>query len=207
MGRSGLTTRQAACVAAVVAIAVYASTLGHGFAYDDPRVITDNPAIRDLADWRRIFTTPSWFMDGTSTIAFRPLTTWTFAANYAVHGLAPWGYHAVNLALHAVVSALVVMVAAAIGAPVAVAGLAGLLFAVHPVHTEVVANGVGRAELLAAALVLLAFWLHRIAPRSSRPVAANAVSAVAYGLALLAKEHAIGFLVVLPLADLLLDDD
>ena len=34
--------------------------------------------------------------------------------------------------------------------------LAGLLFALHPVHTEAVAGIVGQAELLCAALVILA---------------------------------------------------
>jgi tetratricopeptide (TPR) repeat protein len=195
-----------ACAVGVLAFAVYTNTLGHGFAYDDPRVITDNPAIRDLSDWRRIFTTPSWFMDGTSTIAFRPLTTWTFAANYALDGVAPVGYHLVNVVLHAVVSALVVLVAIAIGAPTALAGIAGALFAVHPIHTEVVANGVGRAELLAAALALLALWLHRMAGRSTHPRTLDTGCVVAYGLALLSKEHTIAFLVLLPLTDLLLDD-
>jgi protein O-mannosyl-transferase len=195
------------CGVGVLAFAVYANTLGHGFAYDDQRVITDNPAIRDLTDWRRIFTTPSWFMDGTSTIAFRPLATWTFAANYALHGAAPFGYHLVNVVLHAVASALVVLVATAIGAPPALAGTAGALFAVHPIHTEVVANGVGRAELLAAVLALLALWLRRVAAHSTHPRALNAGSVLAYGLALLSKEHTIGFLVLLPLTDLLLDDD
>src|SRR5947209_1281090 len=37
-----------------------------------------------------------------------------------------------------------------------VAVVAGLLFAVHPLHTEVVANIVGRAEILAALWSLLA---------------------------------------------------
>jgi tetratricopeptide (TPR) repeat protein len=190
----------------LLACAVYANTLGHGFAYDDPRVIVDNPAIRDWTDWRRIFTTPSWFLEGEATTAFRPLTTWTFAANRALHGTAPLGYHVVNVLLHAAVSALVVLVAHGIGTTGAVAALAGVLFAVHPIHTEVVANCVGRAELLAAALALLAFWLHRGAVRSPRGGTLDALAAGAYALGLLAKEHTIAMLVVLPLTDLVLDD-
>jgi tetratricopeptide (TPR) repeat protein len=191
----------------VLAFAVYANTLGHGFAYDDPRVIVDNPAIRDVTDWRRIVTTPSWFMDGAGTIEFRPLATWSFAVDYALHGTAPFGYHLVNVVLHAGVSALLVLLVATIGAPTVVAGIAGALFAVHPIHTEVVANGVGRAELLAAVLALLALWLHRLAARRTRPGALDAGSVVAFGLALLSKEHALGYLALLPLTDLLLDDD
>ena len=33
--------------------------------------------------------------------AYRPVTTASFAANYAIHGPAPLGYHVVNVALHA----------------------------------------------------------------------------------------------------------
>jgi tetratricopeptide (TPR) repeat protein len=191
---------------AALALAVYANTLGHGFAYDDHRVIVDNPAVRDATDWRRIFTTPSWFMEAAPTIAFRPLATWTFAANHAAGGLAPAGYHLVNVVLHAVVSVLVVATAMATGLPLGSAAVAGVLFAVHPIHTEVVANGVGRAELLAAAFALAALWLRRGSARAARSALRDAASVAAFGAALLSKEHAIGFLLVLPLADLLLDD-
>ena len=38
---------------------------------------------------------------------------------------------------------------------------AGLLFALHPIHTEAVVNVVGRAELLSAMFFLLAFASYR----------------------------------------------
>lgn len=41
--------------------------------------------------------------------------------------------------------------------------LAGLLFAVHPIHTEAVAGIVGQAELLCAALSILAFMAYMAA--------------------------------------------
>jgi hypothetical protein len=58
-----------------------------------------------------------------------------------------------NVLAHAVVSALVTTVAFSLGASPNAAVLAGALFAVHPIHTEAVANGVGRAELL------VCYWL------------------------------------------------
>ena len=41
--------------------------------------------------------------------------------------------------------------------------LAGLLFALHPIHTEAVAGIVGQAELLCAALSILAFMAYMAA--------------------------------------------
>src|SRR2546422_11092397 len=59
-----------------------------------------------------------------------------------------------------------------------------MLFAVHPVHVEAVANVVGRAELMAAAFTLLAVYA---ALEADRPV----WSAVCWALGLLSKEVAV----------------
>jgi tetratricopeptide (TPR) repeat protein len=64
------------------------------------------------------------------------------------------GYHVVNVALHALVTVEAlylgsILLGSAVGGAVTAA-----LFAVHPIHTEAVTSIVGRAELLAALLVL-----------------------------------------------------
>ena len=118
-----------------------------------------------------------------------------------MHADRPFGYHLVNVLGHAGVSALVVVFAQRFGLALRTAALAGALFAVHPIHTEVVANAVGRAEILAAALALLAL-LARLTPGPT----ATAGAAVAYALALLAKEHTIALLALLPLVDFLFTD-
>jgi tetratricopeptide (TPR) repeat protein len=194
------------CAVGVLAIAVYANTLEHGFAWDDPRVIVDNAAAHDPGDWRRIFGTPSWFMEGESTTVYRPLATWTFAVSHALHDGRPFGYHVANVLLHAVVAMLLVLLALAAGSGLPAAALGGALFAVHPIHTEVVANGVGRAELLAAAFALGALWLALLADRRRHAGVLRAGCVLAYALALLSKEHAIAVLVLVPLTDLLVTD-
>jgi tetratricopeptide (TPR) repeat protein len=192
----------AVAIPALLACAVYANSLANGLVYDDVSVIAENEAVRDPLDLRTIFLTPSWYQQGNPTILYRPLATWTFALNHALHGLDPPGYHLVNVLLHAGASALLVALALELGLPVAVAGLAGILFAVHPIHTEAVANVVGRAELLAAALVFVALGAARRAANGARPLGASVVAVAAYGLALLAKEHVVAVLVLVPLADL-----
>src|SRR5690606_9410514 len=81
-----------------------------------------------------------------------------------------------------------------VGFPAAVA--ATLLFTAHPVHAEVVANGVGLAELLSA-LFLLAAVLVATAPNPSRHFH---LSLGVLGLAaLLSKESGITILALIPL--------
>ena len=198
--------RWAAAASAILALAVYFNSLQNDLVYDDLHVIVGNEAAHHPLDWRTILGTPSWFLQGNPSIQYRPLTTWTFALDYAVHGQKPFGYHLVNVLAHAGVSVLVVLLGASLGLSARTAALAGALFAVHPIHTEAVASVVGRAEILAAGLALLALLWQRAAARGTRPLLASTAAVAAYGLALFAKEHAIGLLVVLPLADLVAAD-
>ncbi len=153
-------SRTAVLAVALAAVLPYLHTLGHGFAYDDGVEVVDNAFIRSTQGMGRIFTNPVWAGSGHGSSAYRPLTTLTFALNHAIEGLAPIGYHLVNLLLHALVSALVLALGLGLGLPLAAATLAGLLYAVHPIHVEAVANVAGRKELLVTAFALGAVLLH-----------------------------------------------
>ncbi|CAI8032112.1 Protein O-mannosyl-transferase TMTC3, partial [Geodia barretti] len=82
--------------------------------------------------------------------SYRPLTVATFRLNYMLHELEPLGYHLVNVLLHSAVVYLYVLLCGVVFSEVWPALIAGLLFAVHPIHTEAVTGLVGRAELLSA---------------------------------------------------------
>ena len=195
-------THAGALLAALLALVVYANSLRNDLVYDDGPVIVANEAAHHPTHWRALFFTKSWGNE----LSYRPLTVWTFALDFALHGLHPFGYHLVNVIGHAAVAAGLVIVAAALGASPLAAGMAGVLFAVHPVHTESVANVVGRAELLAAGWVLLALLLQRRAAMAGWPLTGIAAAAGAYGLALLSKENAIALIALMPLADLVFSD-
>ena len=126
--------------------------------FDDKAAVVRNPVVNGDAPLARVWAVDFWGLDELQSAAshksFRPLVTLTYRANYVLHGIEPFGYHVVNVALHVVNSAL-----AALATPAAFgwragsrrAGLAAaLLFVVHPVHVEAVQNTVGRAELLMA---------------------------------------------------------
>src|SRR5438105_1276809 len=106
-----------AALAALLALAVHATSLPNGLVLDDGEVILQNEAVRDPLAWRRILLTSSWVASDRPTTSYRPFTTWTFALDQALHGERPLGYHLVNVVAHAGTAALVVSFAATLGLP------------------------------------------------------------------------------------------
>ncbi|XP_077356844.1 protein O-mannosyl-transferase TMTC2-like isoform X2 [Festucalex cinctus] len=141
-----------------VAVGVYVNTLDADFCYDDSRAIKTNQDLLPATPWTNILYDDFWgtlLTHSGSHKSFRPLCTLTFRLNYVLHGLRPFGYHLLNVALHGLVTAAFT----AFTRPLLGGGLwtllAGLLFASHPVHTEAVAGVVGRADVGAALFFLL----------------------------------------------------
>ncbi len=168
MGSSLLARRPLLVAAPIVALAAvlpFAGTIGHGFALDDAPEIVQNDRVRSLAGIPRAFAEGAWQGAGETNPIYRPLTTATYALNHAVGGLSPSGYHLVNVVLHALVSLLVLALALRLGLAPLAAAAGALLFAIHPVHVEVVANVAGRKDALAAVFVLLAVLAHATALR------------------------------------------
>jgi len=79
-----------------------------------------------------------------------------------------------------------------------VALAAALIFTVHPIHTEVVANIKGRDEVVSLLGSLAALYLSLRAFYEKKPVL-NLAAAALFFLALLSKENAITFLAIVPL--------
>jgi protein O-mannosyl-transferase len=135
--------------------ALYASTTRYTFTYDDVPIIVRQPLLHSLANWREILVVPWWKYD-----LYRPLTSLTLAADWSLSGGNPQLFHLNNALLHGLASLLVFLLAVDL-LPYGAALVAGLLFAVHPVHVEAVANVVGRAEVLATVFTLLAALAYR----------------------------------------------
>lgn len=186
----------------------YLTSLPNQFAYDDVAIVRDNHRIRDWSDFRAIFLTDWWQpQDDVAQLEhrhrdrlYRPLTLWSFALNYAFAGLNPLGYHLTNVLLHGIACGLAYLVIRRLVGDARVAFVAAVLFAVHPVHAEAVANVVGRAEILAAIFLLLGCreWT---ADHGAPRMAQSAAAALCFLFALLAKETAICYL---PIALLIL---
>jgi len=140
--------------ALAVAVAVAAPGLMNGFAYDDLPLVVENARITRLLPPWGYFVQSYWPAGG----LYRPLSVWFLALQWKLGGGAPWIFHATNVMLHALVTGLVYLLARRLMAPYW-AAVAAVLFAVHPVHVEAVANVVGISELLCCALVLGAVLL------------------------------------------------
>ena len=164
-----------AVVVALVSCLVYLPALRNEFVYwDDNLYIFENPYIRslDAAFFR-------WAFFGFHICNWHPLTWVSHALDYAVWGMNPLGHHLTNIMLHAVNTALVVLLVLQLievvgersgqsgraaflngrGALIA-AGVTGLLFGIHPVHVESVAWVSERKDLLCALFFLASLILY-----------------------------------------------
>ena len=173
----------------LLACAVYANSLGNRFAYDDQHIVVNNTPIQSWETLPEALVAPYWPVAyGRELGLWRPVTTALLGVQYLAGGGQPFLFHAVNVVVHAGASLLVLALLLelmSVGAALA----AALIFAVHPVHVEAVANVVGHSELLSTAAVLAACLVHvRAGPvsRWSSALAVGALYAVGFG----AKEGA-----------------
>ncbi len=186
-----------------LALLLYGNTLKNGFVNDDKPLVANNALVNDASRLGDIFTSGYWSTRQDSVPElYRPLTILSLALNRRLSGAAPSGFHLVNLLLHGCVSYLIFRLALSIGMTRAAAWAAGLLFAVHPVHTEAVAPVVGRSELLAAIFFLAALRLHHGMARGEGRAAFAFGAAGCYLAASLSKEGALIFPTIALLTDL-----
>lgn len=182
--------RTAFLLVGVVATAIYLNALGNGFAYDDNHIVLNNTALHSLETLPGALLEPYWPGSyGPELGLWRPVSSALYGLQWMLWGGEPLLFHAVNVVMHVVASLLVVLLLADL-LPLAAAFVAGLVFAVHPVHVEAVANVVGLSELLSTICVLGAALLHiRAGPRSGwgPSLAIGALYAIGFG----AKESAV----------------
>ena len=180
--------RRAALVAlglAVLILVSYLPALSAGFVWDDS-AFAEEPVIREGASG--LF--KIWFSPRAITNEghYWPVVYTSFWIEHKLWGLAPFGYHLVNLLLHLIATLLVWRLLLRLEVPGAL--LAAAVFAVHPLHVESVAWVIERKDLLSAVFYLGAFgaWLRFV--EDARPARyLNCLSQ--FVLALLSKSIAV----------------
>src|SRR3989449_3340403 len=144
-------------------------------------IVADNTLVHGVSGLWRAFAMPYW-PPAAGGYLYRPLVVATYALAWLVAPAGAWWFHGVNVLWHAGASTAVALLARR-SAGDAAGWLAGVLFAVHPVHVEAVANVVGRAELMAAVFSVVAVYA-----ALARWHAGWSAAALAFGL--LSKENA-----------------
>jgi protein O-mannosyl-transferase len=199
----------------VSAFALYAAALGYGYALDDELVFGKNLFVQK--GWTgigEIFANDSFLgyfqkkedlfrLEGGR---YRPLSLVTFAMEVGLFGKEKTGIsHGINLFLYGVNGILLYRVLLGL-LPVSANGVwywsaafwGALLFMLHPLHVECVANIKGRDEILALTLALASLY-------ATLKYLGNgnrlwwALSGVFLLLGMLAKENVLTFVAVIPL--------
>lgn len=190
----------------LVSALVYGNTLNNGFALDDTLVLLGNSftqqGLSGLGDiWTKDMFVGAHGKEFDLTGGrYRPLSLTVFAIMHEFFGKSAFVGHLINVLFFASSCVLIYHVLLKIfhrfneWIPLVTA----LIFAVHPIHTEVVANIKSLDEIMALFFLLLA--MYKMFERDTKSVV---LSSIFYLLALLSKENTITALGIIPLTFLM----
>lgn len=195
----------------LLAFTVYANTLGHEFTQDDAIVIYDNDYTQQgISGIKDIFgndTFSGFFKEeGKEKLVaggrYRPMTLAAFAVIWQFFGNTPWVFHlfvVLNYVLLCLVFYWVIRMFDFKNSQTSItfALLASIVYAVHPIHTEVVANVKGLDEtwsLLWSLLALLSAWKYQ----KRGAIISLIGSSICMWVALLSKESALPWILLIP---------
>ena len=184
------------------AFLLYTNTIGHGYVLDDDLVCNKNQFVQDgFAGIKDIFT-HSWYYGFTNTPDryYRPMMLASFAIENSVLGNEPSTYHFMNVLYYALGCAFLFLLLQILfkNKPFWFPLTITLLFAAHPLHTEVVANIKSRDEIFAF-LGLLGVIYGMVKYNRKNKVGFFILALMSYFFAILSKEAALAILGVVPL--------
>ena len=184
-------SRRLVCaLVALAACVVYSNTLSYGAAWDDSRIVLASGATQGVSEIPAMFRHPLSRDVPVGRSPYRPLTAISYALDWTLGGGEASFFHWTNVALHALVSGLVVLLLFRLGATTLAAALGGVVFAVHPVHVEAVANIAGRSELLVGLFGVTAAVIYA-GPRRGLGLLRALAILLLVSAAMLSKEHGI----------------
>lgn len=205
-------------ILALVTFIINFNTIFNDYAFDDVVVIKHNNFTKQgLSGIGKILTNDTftgYFGEQHKLLEggrYRPFSLITFALEHEFFGLNPAISHFVNLLIYMFTGILLFVIIKMLLTQFfninristkesnisLIAFIASLLFVVHPVHTEVVANIKGRDELLAFVFSLLSFvYAYKYLEKGDNKQLL--IVALLFFFALLSKENAITFLFIIP---------
>jgi Flp pilus assembly protein TadD len=183
---------------------VYLPSLNHGYTLDDAIVITQNTYTQsaDIFNILSKDTFAGFFTEKESINLveggrYRPLSLVVFAVIWQITEQ-PWVYHLLNVLLYALTVVMLFLVFSHLLKQMRhkalIAAGTALVFAIHPVHTEVVNNIKSLDEILSLLLALSA-WLLQIKTLGHKSKFIQQLMIILlFFLAMMAKETAVVFL-------------
>ena len=184
----------------VFSFLIYSNTINHDYALDDTGAIQQNLNVqKGLKGIPDILKMDLWEQSEVRLGYYRPLSLITFAVEYEFFQFAPHVSHFNNVSLFAISCVVLFLVLQALLGnvhqfiPIAIT----LLFAAHPIHTEVVANIKSRDEILSFLFVFISILFFIWNLQKKKPVFLI-LSFIAAYLGMLSKETALTGLLMIP---------
>jgi tetratricopeptide (TPR) repeat protein len=117
-----------AVLVVLLTLLVYVPAITGSFVWDDDFYVTDNITLRSAEGLKRIWTEPG------AVPQYYPLVHTGFWLEYHLWNLDPYGYHLVNVLLHALGAVLLWLLLRRLAVPGA--WFAAMIFALHPINVE-----------------------------------------------------------------------
>lgn len=176
---------------------LYRGVLDLWFTGGDTFALIESSRVKSGVDLARLLSERLMAGTGFYMDYYRPVTSLTFALDYRIWGLDPFGYHLTDLVLQGLAClALFLFLRALCGTHAA--GIGTILFVTHPLLTEVVPVIARRQDVLAGLFLFLSLWVF-VRARGDPSRAETVLSGGLFLLALAAKESAV-IMVVFPFA-------
>ncbi|MBU1061220.1 MAG: tetratricopeptide repeat protein, partial [Candidatus Omnitrophica bacterium] len=175
---------------ALIVVIVFSGSLKNDFAWDDKFLIINNPYVKNWNNIPLIFSTQLYDGSGMASNFYRPLQLLSYAVDYSLWQLNPFGYHLTSLLLHVFNSILAYLIVLMLVSTPSTAFLTALLFAVAPAVSSITYYLPARSDLLMAFFVFLSV-LFFIMYRKKGDGRLFIISIISYCFSLLCKEMAI----------------
>jgi protein O-mannosyl-transferase len=186
----------------IATVLAYARTLSFEFVWDDVLLVARSQRLREWSSLPTVLASHFWSEVHEGSHYYRPLVSLSYFLDLHVWGLDPLGFHLTNLLAHLATALAVLVLARRLTGNLLAASIAGVAFALHPIHTESVTFISGRTDVLSTLLFLLALLGYARWRDGGSPLTL-AGSLGAFFLALTAKEVAVTLPLILVLWDLL----
>jgi|GEM_PF-733817 len=185
-----ITDRTIVLFIALIIVIVFSHSLKSDFAWDDKFLIINNPYVKDFNCLSRMFSCQLYRGGEMDSNFYRPLQLISFAIDYSIWKLKPFGYHLTSLLLHVTNAVLLYFIILAITSSSYMAAITTLFFGLSPAISSTTYYIAARSDLLMALFVFLSILLF-IKYRQEGKKILYIVSIISFLFSLLCKEMAI----------------